>query len=359
MIAAVLSCATALVPPSPLAPDALTLLFPSPILRLSLAECLPEGTLSSLESAVLDSWSDHVAEQDSLPAGGRRADDDHMEVTKARTELELNEEFFYYQKRKFGILSHGSDPNPDGWMASQAAQDLLSAVCASASGYLERVSHHAGLDAGRPWTAEDWELDPDRFQVWASVHTGGSTHPRHVHMGAVLSVVVYVNAPPGAGHISFHDPRGDVPPFENQVRHTPQPGDCLIFPPWISHAVGSSACDEADGPRISISFNLVDEELEGGRYGWGSATTALDVVTLEDDLGLAPWQADEDDEGAPTLDAEGISGADGDDAEQSEGLSRIRAALAAAGREGQNADELRSVLELVQAETEALISYLE
>ena len=40
------------------------------------------------------------------------------------------------------------------------------------------------------------------------------------------------------------------------------------------------------GPRLSISFNLVDPELEGGRHDWGSATAALDVAALEDGLGF-------------------------------------------------------------------------
>ena len=33
----------------------------------------------------------------------------------------------------------------------------------------------------------------------------------------------------------------------------------------------------------------MDDELEGGRYGWGEATAGLEVVTLESDLGLEPF----------------------------------------------------------------------
>jgi hypothetical protein len=42
-------------------------------------------------------------------------------------------------------------------------------------------------------------------------------------------------------------------------------------------------------------------QLEGGRYGWGKATAALEVVTLEDGLGLC----DERDDGNDDADESG------------------------------------------------------
>lgn len=130
------------------------------------------------------------------------------------------------------------------------------------------------------------------------MHHGGSSHPRHVHADSVASAVFYVRCPAGGGSICFFDPRGSIPPFEREIRHMPQVADLLIFPPWLSHAVSSGAqvldlairtdctsphhahpkpsphclpCNvvvqaASDGPRISISFNLVDDDLEeGGR----------------------------------------------------------------------------------------------
>ena len=287
---------------SPFELDALSLLFPSPILRVDLAEALPQGTLSALKGAVLATWEDHLAEQAELAAESssssgqnRRVSDDFASAVLAGSPLELNEEFYYFQKRNLGIMGHSSDPNPAGWLASEAAQDLMDAICACIAGYLERIAHHASRDVGRPWTAEDWaeRIDPDSLHAWASVHQSGSTHPRHVHVGAVVSCVFYLSAPEGTGPICFFDPRGDIPPFERQIRHIPTEGELLIFPPWLSHAVaptsGNSNNGEETSPRISLSFNLVDDELEGGRYGWGEATAGLEVVTLESDLGLEPF----------------------------------------------------------------------
>lgn len=278
---------------SPLEVDALTMLFPSPLLHLDLTSALPAGTLESLAESVMHSWRACLAEQESLPADAarRRATDDDAPL-RAQTQQQQNEEFFYFQRRHYGTTQHASEPTADSWLASAAAQELIECVTAAGAGYLERLAHYQGLDVGRPWAREDWALDPDSWHIWASVHSGASNHPSHVHANAVVSAVFYVRVPEGSGPICFMDPRGRIPPFERQVRHTPSDGELLIFPPWLPHAVASGG--EGDDARISISFNLVDPDLEGGRNGWGEATASLAVVTLEDGLGLGGEAFDEE-----------------------------------------------------------------
>lgn len=311
---------------TPLQPDSLALLFPAAVMRLQLSDgsngvadpLLPPGTLRSLREEILRSWRTHVAEQEGLPEESdattrRRATDDEQPV-RARTPQEMNEEFYYFQRRTMGVTNHFTGGR--GWLGSAAARELMLAVTSATAGYLERIADHSGLlDADAP-PSSDWGLDPDKLHIWASVHDGGSTHPRHVHVGAAVSCVFYLHAPPGSGSICFFDPRGDIPPFERQIRHEPRGGDLLLFPPWLSHSVASSdtsdaptsklqrsweehsegeAADEPSSqPRISISFNYVDEELEGGRgrYTWGEATAGLDVVTIEDGLGLMGGSSD-------------------------------------------------------------------
>ena len=269
---------------SPFAPDSLSLLFPSPVLRVNLEEVLPSGTFDALEEAILASWDDHLAEQATLAETGTRRATTEGERLRAASNQELNEEFFYYQRSEYGVSGQQSEPK--GWLASEAAQELLDVITAVTAGYITRIAHHAGMDVGRPEDLEEdeeWELplDPDKLHVWASVHHGESQHPRHVHMGAAVSGVFYLRVPPGAGRLCFFDPRGCIPPFEREVRHAPQRGEMLLFPPWLSHAVGCSGAAD-DGPRLSISFNYVDEELEGGRYGWGEATAGLDPKAVHD-----------------------------------------------------------------------------
>ena len=273
---------------SPLEPDALTMLFPTPLLRVSLNSVLPPETLDNLAESILESWQAHGSEQKLLPeTDATRGSDWDDKAVKARSADAMNEEFFYFQRRRFGVTGHASAPKPESWMASEAAQELIEAVTAAASGYLERVAHYSGLTIGRRHETDgEWQIDADDWHVWASVHETGSSHASHVHSGAKLSAVVYVRTPPGSGAICFLDPRGRLPPFERQVRHPPEVGDLLVFPPWLSHAVTSSAVDRDAGPRISVSFNLVEPEGSGGGARWGDATACLEVLTIEDGLGL-------------------------------------------------------------------------
>ena len=340
--------ATLFMQQSPLQQDALSIMFGSPILRVGLAEALPDGTLEALEEAVMTSWDAHCAEQESLPQmGQRRHTDLENRRLHASSNAELNEEFYYFQKGRYGVTGHYSAPKPDSWLASEAASELLEAVSATVAGYLERIAHHRGLDIGRPWSAEDWQCSPDSLHVWASVHQGGSTHPRHVHADAVCSAVLYVRTPPGAGSICFFDPRGSIPPFEREVRHEPSRGDLLLFPPWLSHAVATAAQDDDDGPRISISFNLVEATLEGeDRSAWGSATAGLDVVAIEDGLCFGEEAEDKVDEQAD------------EDADDEELQSTARALVAEMAGEGRSYAELRRLLGFVTEESRALMTQL-
>ena len=88
---------------SPFKQDALSLLFPSPVLRVNLEEILPSGTLDGLEEAVLASWAEHCAEQATLPQTGTRRATTEGERLRAASDQELNEEFFYYQRSQYGV----------------------------------------------------------------------------------------------------------------------------------------------------------------------------------------------------------------------------------------------------------------
>ena len=117
---------------SPFAPDSLSLLFPSPVLRVNLEEVLPSGTFDALEEAILASWDDHLAEQASLAETGTRRATTEGERLRAASNQELNEEFFYYQRSEYGVSGQQSEPK--GWLASEAAQELLAVITAVTRG---------------------------------------------------------------------------------------------------------------------------------------------------------------------------------------------------------------------------------
>lgn len=184
-----------------LAGDSFSLCFASPILRLRLGKRLPEGTLEELEKTVLSCWRDHLDEQQTLPSNDAdtRALADSGRVW-ATTDQGLNEELFYYQRRHYGDMDHFRVPhaNSRAWMGTPAGRAVLGAVTAAAGTFLERIVHHAGLGDVR------YVLDPDHMHAWTSVHQGGSTHPRHVHAGAVISGVLESSLPPKPTRCRLH-----------------------------------------------------------------------------------------------------------------------------------------------------------
>ncbi len=145
----------------------------------------------------------------------------------------------------------------------------------------------AGVDAGAGGTAASADDVAAEFcrsaklYCWASVHTGGSGHPPHVHSDSAVTGTFYAQRPAGTAPIVFDDPRGtspfDVlagveselrfglksltsapPPFDRGFTVAPARGDVLFFPPWLVHSV--PAVDPA-GPgagqvRVSFSFNM-------------------------------------------------------------------------------------------------------
>ncbi len=263
VLAAVASADEHIQPPTMLE-EGLSLLYPTPVLRSDLNEQLPAGTRESLRHAVLRAWDEYSAQAaDARGAGGG--------VLGARgdaTDFRRNDGFFHFQKEQCGEVDHRKAPA--GWMATAAAQDLLEAMRSSTDAYLHRLDYEGRF--GRPMP----ELLADNIHMWASLHTRCSTHPRHVHPGAVVSGVFYVALPAGAGEIAFADPRGQVPPFERAWHVAPREGELLLFPPWLGHEVTSN-CAAGDGePRISISFNYVDDDIEDG--AWGEATAGLEII---------------------------------------------------------------------------------
>jgi len=114
-----------------------------------------------------------------------------------------------------------------------------------------------GLD---PATVNGLLKDIGRMHVWATfLQRGLTTHDQHLHRGAGLSMVYYVNFPAGAGQLFFFDPKGPYPPYTHRFTLRPQPASFVSFPSWVLHGVESSTCEE---PRISYAVNLP------GNWSW-------------------------------------------------------------------------------------------
>lgn len=112
---------------------------------------------------------------------------------------------------------------------------------------------------------------------WCSILRDGTMHAMHHHVDSAVSGVLYISVPASQQHsaaaadvygdahassevsenrvgdLVFYDPRGSLPPFGRSLHVHPQPGDLVLFPGWLTHAVEPTA---GSTPRVSISFNL-------------------------------------------------------------------------------------------------------
>ena len=148
--------------------------------------------------------------------------------------------------------------NGYGGYTSYASLDDLPRRATAFGDLKRRLDKHAAAFAKEL----DFDLGGGRLaldSLWASVLKPGAAHSGHIHPHSVLSGVVYVTVPPGAGALRLEDPRLPMmmaaPPRPSFVTLTPAPGTLFMWESWLRHEVLAGA---AKSPRVSLSFN----------YGW-------------------------------------------------------------------------------------------
>jgi hypothetical protein len=93
--------------------------------------------------------------------------------------------------------------------------------------------------------------------LWATACETCISHLPHVHEDSLISGTYYVNVPKGSGSLIFQDPRGVITPFGGKYEHIPEPGQIVMFPPWLQHGVSPSCLQSPDEIRVSLSFNII------------------------------------------------------------------------------------------------------
>jgi uncharacterized protein (TIGR02466 family) len=143
-----------------------------------------------------------------------------------------------------------------------------------------RIDH----EVAEYWKLAGWESSELRAfcAQYNELKPGNHLVPHH-HAGSLISWCYYVNVPPGAGAISFIDPRGNTSwdlTVKKSPAHTimPKSGDLIIFPGWVIHYVHPNLSDEV---RTTISgdhnfkeiveiwqpiFNEKDSDYANGFY---------------------------------------------------------------------------------------------
>lgn len=105
---------------------------------------------------------------------------------------------------------------------------------------------------------ENFGLDAEIKDSWLNVNNPGGFNYEHNHAG-IISGCFYVHVPENSGDIVFHNPavRSECVPVverynERYMYVTPESGDLLIFPPWLTHHVEPNMSQQN---RITVSFN--------------------------------------------------------------------------------------------------------
>jgi uncharacterized protein (TIGR02466 family) len=103
---------------------------------------------------------------------------------------------------------------------------------------------------------------------WLQLYPPTSLFNRHDHYGAIVSGVVYLQAPENSGNIMFYNPveqRRTTNTFfhkiqkeenefnYNHVEYTPIKGEMILFESWLQHSV---KLNRSNDNRIAISFNI-------------------------------------------------------------------------------------------------------
>lgn len=109
-------------------------------------------------------------------------------------------------------------------------------------------------------------LDPWIDNVWFNINSRGNSNRPHLHAGAFLSGVFWLQAEPGSGNLVFsRNPHEDYaihahlgnPEMTRLAasgwEYLPKPGMCILFPGWTMHRVDDN---ETDSERISLAFNI-------------------------------------------------------------------------------------------------------
>jgi uncharacterized protein (TIGR02466 family) len=158
--------------------------------------------------------------------------------------------------------------NRGGWQSDDKILEWggapIKTVATALTELIDQITlHMEGTEVRR--VRVDW-----RIHGWANVNRKGNANVPHVHPGAYWSAVYYVRTDSDeskGGELELIDPRGVVPilycpklrfGIQGYITagmselHAPKPGQCVVFPSWLAHAVRIYS---GDTTRISIAFN--------------------------------------------------------------------------------------------------------
>jgi len=204
---------------------------------------------------------------------------DHARINKELRRVILEREASHPAEADHEVVGWSSphDMSMFEW-AGPVLKDLMTPIIEVATQATEFSERAPDLTGKHP----RWQV----VEAWANVQHKGGSNSVHPHPGTFWSGVYYVDigdiAKEGksGGDLLLFDPRGclatmlapylryAVPELQDagkSIAFTPTVGQCVLFPGWLSHAVGVY---NGAAPRISVAFNLdpLIEEFKDWRF---------------------------------------------------------------------------------------------
>ncbi len=117
-------------------------------------------------------------------------------------------------------------------------------------------------------------------EMWVNVLDTGGRQAMHNHANSFVSGVVYLTPThdsartvfmksPGGTDFIFRNDHARVTPgpfsADKWISPSPQPGDLVLFPSYLMHAVPPNA----GGRRVSLAFNAIPQRLDSWGYAVG------------------------------------------------------------------------------------------
>jgi len=110
---------------------------------------------------------------------------------------------------------------------------------------------------------EEQETEGVSLLSWASVYGQGMEIPPQFDQGSTLAGLYFSQVESDPAPLTFDDPRGPRPPFQDSATFIPREGDLFLFPGWLTYY--SSGVTE--GTRITYSFGLIGDWRETNALG--------------------------------------------------------------------------------------------
>jgi len=114
-------------------------------------------------------------------------------------------------------------------------------------------------------------------EMWMNVLGTGGRQAMHNHANSFISGVAYLTPThldartvfmksPGGTHFAFKNDHGGVTTgaynADKWISPTPAPGDIVLFPSWLMHAVPTNSGER----RITLAFNAIPVSLDSWGY---------------------------------------------------------------------------------------------